>query len=511
MPLRTRAAACGFTTIAALAWPLAALAQAAPASSPASSPVSSQGDVSVTIYNGDVALVQDIRTMNVPGGRSRQEFPDVSSRIRAETVTLTGEGFGIVEQNFDYDLLSPQALMEKAVGQTVTLLRTNPATGAETRERAKVLAVNGGAVLQIGDRIEVLRDDGLPVRVIFDGIPPNLRARPTLSVSLDAQRGGARPLTLSYLTPGLSWKSDYVALFDEKAGKLDVQGWITLTNQTGTTFTNARTMLVAGDVAQVQQGRNYGRPSPNPRIRGNQAGTESGSGERLGDFHIYPIDGSTTIANAQTKQISFLNTAGVSASKAFQFRNPWLGASNEAQSAASVLKFSNARAAGIGEALPAGVVRVYMRDSRGSAQFIGESNIPHTPAGSNLAIRTGDAFDVKVQPVVEKRDTITSDEWQTSGRWRVTYPDGRTETAQVEHPKTFYRTQMRYVVTNASPVAVTVNVVQSGLEGWWWWRDLRVPEESIRGVQDNADERSWDVPVPANGKTELTVTFLTAF
>ena len=211
---------------------------AIPASAPAQNAVqnvlgNSQGDVSVTIYNNNLALVHDERQVNLPAGRSRQEFPDVSAQIRAETVTLSGDGFGIVEQNFDYDLLSPAALMEKAVGQTVTLLRTNPATGAETRERALVLAANGGVVLKIGERIEVLRDDGLPVRVIFDSIPPNLRARPTLSVTVDAARAGSRPLALSYLTPGLGWKADYVTLFDEKAGRIDMQGWVTLSNSTG--------------------------------------------------------------------------------------------------------------------------------------------------------------------------------------------------------------------------------------------------------------------------------------
>ena len=151
---------------------------------------SAQGDVAVTIYNNNLALVQDTRQLDIPAGRSRQEFPDVSAQIRPETVTLTGDGVGIVEQNFDFDLLSPQALMQKAVGETITLVRTNPATGAETRERARVLAANGGVVLQIGERIEVLRDDGLPVRVIFDRVPENLRARPTLSVTV-AER--ARP------------------------------------------------------------------------------------------------------------------------------------------------------------------------------------------------------------------------------------------------------------------------------------------------------------------------------
>lgn len=479
------------------------LAQDAPPPAPVA-PRSAQGDVAVTIYENQ-ALVQDTRQVSLPAGRSRQEFADVSAQIRPETVTLSGEGFGIVEQNFDYDLLSPSALMEKAVGRQITLLRTNPATGAETRERATVLAVNGGVVLRIGDRIEILRDDGLPVRVVFDSIPPNLRARPTLSVTLDASRRGSRPLTLSYLTPGLGWKADYVALFDEKAGRIDVQGWITLRNTTGTTFEGARTLLVAGDVGQVQQpGPRFAPPPP----RGNRPGTESG-GEQLGDLHVYPVEGRTTIANAQTKQVSFLDASGVPARKGYEYRNGWLGEQGEARSAASILKFSNARAQGIGAALPAGTVRVYMRDSHGAAQFIGESAIPHTPGGSSLALRTGDAFDVKVQPVMEKHELITTDEWERAARWRITYPDGTTKVEAIEYPKRYYRTQMRYIVTNAQPRPVTVDVIQTGLAQWWWWRDLRIPEESIAGEQDNADQRHWEVPVPANGKTELTVTFLT--
>ncbi|PLK24498.1 DUF4139 domain-containing protein [Novosphingobium sp. TH158] len=488
---------------------MALLPASAPAQNAAQPARSAQGDVSVTIYNNNLALVQDVRQVSLPNGRSRQEFPDVSAMIRAETVTLSGEGFGIVEQNFDYDLLTPAALMEKAVGQTITLVRTNPATGAETRERAQVMAANGGVVLKIGERIEVLRDDGLPVRVIFDAIPPNLRARPTLSVTMDAKSAGPRPLTLSYLTPGMSWKADYVTLFDEKAGKIDVQGWVTLTNNTGTTFTNANVLMVAGSVGQVNQYGGYnGGYNPRPVPRGNRPGSESG-GQQMGDFHVYPIAGRTTIANAQTKQVSFLDVSGVPARKGYEYTNEWMGAEGEAVSASSILKFSNARSGGVGAALPAGTVRVYMRDSKGQAQFIGESGIDHTPGGSNLALRTGEAFDVKVQPVVEKREEITLDEWEKFARYKVTYPDGTVKEVVAERPKKYYRTQMRYIVTNARDVPVTVDVAQSGLGRWWWWRDVRVPQESLPGVQDSADTRRWEVPVPANGKTELTVTFLT--
>jgi hypothetical protein len=437
--------------------------------------VSAQGEVAVTIYNNDLALVQDRRQLAIPQGRSRQEFPDVSAQIRPETVTLTGDDVGIVEQNFDFDLLSPQALMQKAVGETITLVRTNPATGAETRERARVLAANGGVVLQIGPRIEVLRDDGLPVRVIFDRVPENLRARPTLSVTIQAQAAGRRPVTLTYLTPGLGWSADYVALFDESAGRMDVQGWITLTNNSGTPYVNADTLLVAGAVGQGAQ-NNYRRQQAEAL---REAGTESAGRERLGDFYLYPLPERTTIANRQTKQVSFLDVHNTPAARAYEYRNAWLGTAEQPQSANTVLRFSSSRDQGLGDALPAGTVRVYQRDARGNPQFVGESAIGHTPMGSELGLVTGQAFDVKVKPVVERRERLGSDRW---------------------------RTTMRYTLTNARPIAVTVNLMQSGL-----WGDTRIVTESMPSERRSADDALWRVPVPASGEAVVTATFDTRY
>ena len=437
---------------------------------------SAQGDVAVTIYNGDLALVQDTRQLDIPAGRSRQEFPDVSAQIRPETVTLSGAGVGIVEQNFDFDLLSPQALMQKAVGETITLVRTNPATGAELRERARVLAANGGVVLQIGDRIEVLRDDGLPVRVIFDRVPENLRARPTLSVTVQGERGGRRPVTLTYLTAGLGWSADYVALFDEANGRMDVQGWITLTNNSGTPYVNANTLLVAGSVGDDNQQNNYARRQQGP-VR--NPGTETSGRERLGDFYLYPLPERTTIANHQTKQVSFLDVHGTPAVRAYEYRNAWLGTSEQPVSANTVLRFSSSREQGLGDALPAGTVRVYQRDARGNPQFVGESAIGHTPMGSQLGLTTGQAFDVKVRAVVERRERVNGDRW---------------------------RTTMRYTLTNARPNPVTVDLLQSGL-----WGDTRIAAESMPSERRSADEALWHVPVPANGEATVTATFDTRF
>jgi hypothetical protein len=432
-----------------------------------------QGDVAVTIYQNGQSLVQDTRRMNLPGGRSRQEFPDVSAQIRAETVTLTGPGIGIVEQNFDYDLLTPAKLMEKAVGQTVTLVRTNPATGAEVRVAAKVLAANGGVVLQVGNTIEVLRDDGLPVRVIFDKVPPNLRARPTLSVTLES-KGGTVPTTLTYLTPGIGWTSDYVTLFDDAKQTIDVQGWVTLTNNTGTDYSNADVLLVAGNPNAGGGRRAYTTPWNPTTGTIDEAGTESSERERLGDYYLYPLAERTTIANAQQKQVSFLDVKAAPARKTYEFTNGWL-ASNEAASAASVLKFSTSRSGGLGDQLPAGTMRVYMRDKRGDPQFIGESRIEASPMGSAMSIRTGDAFDVKIKTVVEERTRLSSSRWKT---------------------------RMRYEFSNARGEAVTVDLGQSGL-----WGDVRVTEQSQEGKRVSADRMEWSVPVPANGRAVLTATF----
>ena len=476
------------------------LAQAQSAADP---DATSQGDVAVTIYNNGQALVQDVRQLAIAQGASRIEFPDVSAQIQPETLSFYAADTTIAEQNFDFDLLTPTKMMEKAIGQTVTLVRTNPATGVETRERAKVLSTVGGVVIQIGDRIEVLRDDGLPVRVIFDRVPPNLRARPTLSVNVQSSRAGTRPASIRYLTPGLGWSADYVALYDEAKGSINMQGWVTLTNNTGTTFHRADTLLVAGS-----PGRGSGRRG-NPGVV--RAGTQNSGREQLGDFYLYPISERTTIANAQTKQVSFLDVQGVPAKKVYRRALGWMTNDSQPVPVSSEIAFSTARDQGLGDALPAGTVRFYQRDRRGSPQFIGENGIGHTPMGSELSLRTGDAFDIFVQSEVEKREEITASEWEKSARFRVIRDGQVVEQVEVERPKTFYRTTMRYKLTNAKGSAVEVDLIQSGLAQYWWGYDYRIVSEDVTGEQINFDTRKWVVSVPAEGERTIRVTYETRY
>jgi hypothetical protein len=461
-----------------------------------------QGDVAVTIYTGELALVTDVRPTTLPVGESRVEFPDVSSRIRPETVSLVGTGLDIVEQNFDFDLLSPTAMMQKAVGREITIVRTNPATGAETRERAKVLAVNGGVVLDVGGRIEILRDDNLPVRVIFDGIPTNLRARPTLSVTVDSKTAGARPLTLRYLSEGLSWRADYVALYDEAAKAMDLQGWVTLKNNSGTGFANAKLLLVASEQIGVRRGRRGDEGEPAAMT---SAGTEAAKAEGLADMYAYPMADRTTIASAQQKQIAFLDAMAVPATRGYAASLDRFATIDEAQSANSTYRFSTGKG-GVGDAMPAGSVRLYVKDARGAAQFVGESYISHTPAGSTLSLTTGRAFDVKYQAILEKREKLTEEDWTRSSSTRVR-KNGVVTVTETDVKRNYWRTHMRYIFTNARPAPVTIEFTQNGLSTYS--NDTRVPFESQPAEKDNLnwESRKWLVTVPANGRAELTVQY----
>src|SRR5512143_1187782 len=215
--------------------------------------LSDQTVVSVTIYNQDTALVKDRRKVKLPKGETHLAFREVSARIRPETALLRSvthpEGFFLIEQNFDFDLLTPQKMLEKYVGKKVGVVRTNPANGQDTTEDAEVLSVNSGVVLKMSDgRIET----GLPARFVFRDVPENLRDRPTLVTVLNSPADEPQELELSYLTGGLSWRADYVAELEPKATQLSINGWVTLTNGSGTTYRDSNLQLVAGELHIAQ-------------------------------------------------------------------------------------------------------------------------------------------------------------------------------------------------------------------------------------------------------------------
>ncbi|MES1190781.1 MAG: DUF4139 domain-containing protein [Steroidobacter sp.] len=437
--------------------------------------------LSLTIYNNDLALIQDIRSVDLSAGRNKLELKDVSASIRPETVSFVAPGMSVVEQNFDFDLLTPETLMEKAVGHQVQIVRINPGNGAQETETATVLSVNNGVVLKIGDRIEVLRADNVPTRVIFDKVPENLRARPTLSVTVDANKAGHRDATLSYLSTGLSWKADYVALFDEKAHRLDLQGWIALTNNSGSTFANARTQLVAGDVNTLDHPV---QPQWRPGVRSStslsaEGVNSSGANRPLGDFYVYPLKEPTTVADKQTKQVGFLDVHGVAANKVYQYFAPWFQSIDPPAHADVVVQFTNSASGGLGAQLPAGVTRVYVKDVDSIPKFVGENRIEHTPQGSDVSVKIGEAFDITVQPTLISQEKVS-----------------------------FFRSryQMEYVIRNAKSDEATVLIKQGGL-----WRDGKVIKESHKSIALDAYTLQWAIPVAAHGETKLDFTVETGW
>ncbi len=361
--------------------------------------------------------------------------------------------------------------MEKSIGQQVQLVRTNPGNGQQVTEVATVLSVNEGVVLNVNGRIEVLRADAIPTRVIFNKIPDNLRASPQLSISVDADKGGARTGTLSYLTTGFSWKADYVALFDEKAQKLDLQGWVTLTNNSGTSFNNANAQLIAGDINLSNNKSDYDSREKRRRQTGRQPGSDASQKQALADYYAYPLLERTSIADKQTKQVGFLEAKSVVAKKVYSYKAEGFQTTQSREHADVLVRFNNTEKGGLGKQLPAGIVRVYMRDNQGKPTFIGESAIDHNPQGSNISVRTGEAFDVTVEPVIMQEESLG---------------------------KSLKRYTMEYTFDNARKDDITVEFEQTS------YRTIRkVVSENIKSEKVDAYTLSWIISVPANDSTEL--------
>ncbi len=439
-----------------------------------------QTAVAVTIYNEDLALVKDRRQLELPVGGLDLAFRDVSARIQPETALLRGltEGANlkVIEQNFDFDLLTPGKLLEKYVGRPVGVIKVHPTTGEETEEEATVLAAAEGTVLRIGDRIET----GQPGRIVFRELPPNLRNRPTLVMKLDNGLAGPQELELSYLTAGLSWKADYVGELAAADSHLDLTGWVTLNNTSGTAYRDAQLQLVAGDVNRVRD-----LPSPAMQKEGMRmmaAAAPMMEEEALFEYHLYSLARPTTIADNQSKQVALLAAQGIPARKELIFKgNDYYYRAQQGEigvklKASVFLEIDNREEANLGMPLPKGVVRIYKKDSQGKAQFVGEDHIDHTPKNETLRLKLGEAFDV------------TADKTQTdfvklsgTGPWQYQF-------------ETAYRIRLR----NAKPEAVTVKV-REPIPGDWKILESSHPHQKV-----SANLAEWEIKIPAEGETVLT-------
>jgi hypothetical protein len=363
---------------------------------PLTSTVKDQQDVAVTIYNSNVGLVKDTRLIDFKPGLHELKFMDVAAKIDPTTVhiksLINGSSLNVFEQNYEYDLLNPQKLLEKYVGQKVQLATINPETKKEEIVEATLLSTQGGNIFQIGDKISI----GHPGRILLSRIPENLIPQPTLVWMVENKLSKPQKVEASYLTSGINWKADYVAVLNKLDTMTDLTGWVTIDNRSGATYQNALLKLVAGDIHRVQpeMKRDYARPMAAAKEASQQFREES-----FFEYHLYTLDRRTTIKDNQTKQMTLLDADQVPIKKLFIFSGQpqyyyYQDQSSTKQKIGVFLELENSKKNNLGIPLPKGTIRVYKEDKDGSLQFAGEDSIDHTPKDEKFKIKIGEAFDV---------------------------------------------------------------------------------------------------------------------
>jgi hypothetical protein len=460
-------------TLAALMLSTGALAQTT-----ASSTEKDQKDLAVTVYNSNIALVRDVRQVSLPPGTVDLRFMDIAAAVNPATVHIVSltapKELTVLEQNYEYDLLSPQKLLQKYVGKELTLIRTETENNStkEIPVKATLLAYNEGPVWQVGNQI--ITGMGAD-RYVFPDLPENLYSKPTLVWLLDNRHTGEQAVEASYLTNQMNWNADYVLTMGAAEKAADLNGWVTITNHSGTAFKNTQLQLVAGELHRVYaQGVGMG---VGKAMRTAEAAAPQFAQESLSEYHLYTLGRRTTLQNNETKQISLLAATGLHFEKLFRvdgqqyfYRSAYSPGQAIKEPVQVHIKFKNSEANSLGQPLPAGTVRVYQNDSKGRVQFIGEDRIDHTPKDETLDLHIGDAFDV----VAERKQT----DFQKLG------------------PTTY---EMAFSITlrnhKDTPITVEVNEPIGG--------DWTMEESNFKFTKTAAFAAQFQVPVEANGESVL--------
>ena len=440
-----------------------------------------QTDLSVTVYNSDVALVRDVREVRLANGTFDLHFMDIAATVNPATVhfrSLTEPSrLGVLEQNYEYDLLEPDKLLKKYVGREITLARWRQENGTSKLEeiKATLVAFNGnGPIWKIGDEIITgLHAD----HYRFPSLPQNLYSRPTLIWTLGNSGATRHRVEASYLASNLAWNADYVLTVSREDDKGDLDGWVTLKNASGTAFKKAKLQLVAGDLNRVRQ--NYvGRKESFDRAVAAAAPEQAFAQESFSEYHLYSLGRRTSIENAETKQISLLSGSGVPVKKAyivegqnFYYHNQHHPGSPLKDVVQTYYKFKNDERSNLGMPMPAGVVRVYQADSKGGIHFAGEDRITHTPKDEELSLHIGNAFDI----VCERKQT---DYLRTGDGW--------------------FEVAFEVTLRNHKDAAINVEVNEP-IGGSW-----RMLNASHKWEKTSAWAARFNVPVAANGTAVLT-------
>ncbi len=430
-----------------------------------------QRDLALTIYNGNLGLVKDIREVRLGSGSGRVQFMDVAALIDPTTVHLKSltdpKGLKILEQNYEYDLLSSQKLMEKYVGRKVRLYQGNG-----SYLEATLLSING-PVYDINGQIYM----GHHGNIVLPSLPENLVSKPTLVWLLRNQTTAAQRIEASYLTGGITWKADYVMVLNAADDGADLSGWVTIDNKSGSTYKDAALKLVAGDVHRAADRDRLGRAMEMAAKASDAQAPRAFASEGFFEYHLYTLDGRTTVKDNQTKQLSLMAADGVPVAKqliyygARDYYRTSYGQPISNQKVSVFLEIANSQANNLGLPLPKGKVRVYKADKSGSQQFIGEDWIDHTPKDERVKIKMGEAFDV-VGERVQK-------DWKKIG-WGL------------------YEVEWEISLRNHKKEDVTVTVFEP-MPGDW-----EVLRETHRHEKVEAHTLRYQIPVPKEGATKLT-------
>ena len=445
-------------------------------SAPRKSTLAEQSHVALTVYNSNIALVKEQREIELAAGANTLQFTDVAAQIIPTTVHVKSlsdpQALRILEQNYEYDLLSPEKLLEKYVGKEVKIFDKNYYTGKDELAIATLLSTNNGTVYQINNEIHI----NPPGRVILPQVPENLMAKPTLVWLLQTTRAGKQKIETSYLTNQISWLADYVAVLNLDDTKVDLTGWVTIDNKSGTTYQNAMLKLVAGDIHRLTPPQVYDKMiAMEARV---QAAPPQFKEESFFEYHLYTLDRPATVKDNQTKQMTLLSATNIPIIKRLLFRGQQMyfydvygEETFKKQKVSVVLEIDNAQKNNLGMPLPKGTVRVYKADKEGNNQFIGEDAIDHTPKDEKFSIKMGEAFDVigERKQVDFKRLSSTVSEMA----WEISLRNHKAE-----------------------PVTVRVEEPVPG--------DWEILSNSHKYTKADAHTLQFDVPVPKNGEVKVT-------
>jgi hypothetical protein len=447
----------GCTALAGLLW-----AAAAPVLATEASPVEG---VSLTVYNDNLSLIREQRTFVLAPGQQTLVLTDVSGQLQPQTVHLAmpqGPELDLLEQNFDYDLVDQNKLLSKFIGQEIALV--NDANNSAIF--GTLLSVNGGVIVKSGDHLLL----NPPGRIVLPASAADgLLLRPTLSWLVDSPSGGTHQAEISYLSGGLDWNADYVLMLnpDDSAG--DLEGWVTLNNNSGTTYTNADLKLVAGEVNRVRPQGGAGGARLDSQYQRGRTKTKDGFQEQsLFEYHLYELGRQTTIKNNQQKQIGLLTANGFPLKKRFLFDG------NNGGDVHVSVEFKNEAEHGLGLPLPAGTVRVFKQDQSGQSQFVGEDRIEHTPRKDEVRLYIGNAFDIKGETT------------------RTDYKDLRKGYSEA------YKVHLK----NRKLTEDAVITVEHSIGGDW-----TVTSSSLPYSKKDADTIQFEVPVKADSEVELTYAY----